>query len=127
MAINIAGLAVKLRTKLLTVLDSLTASEKLQRVTKALNSSNPEAATEMVEQLSTREQLEKLFAEEDALKAILPTLNGCCFSVNQSLKRVLNKAIEEKSFATDLDSDFAKAASHLQSMLCQELCASYGN
>lgn len=32
-----------------------------------------------------------------------------------------------KQYATDLDTDFAQAASALQSMLCKELCASYGN
>ena len=61
------------------------------------------------------------------LKELLPTLNSCCFVVNQSLKKVLNKAFNEKAFLEDLDDDFSIAASALQSMLCRELCASYGS
>ena len=47
--------------------------------------------------------------------------------MNQSLKRVLQTAIRQKQFSNDLDNDFSKAASSLQSMICQELCASYGD
>ena len=47
--------------------------------------------------------------------------------MNQSLKRVLQTAIRQKQFSNDLDNDFSKAASSLQSMICQELCAAYGD
>ena len=78
-------------------------------------------------QLSDRDSLTKLFSDTNDLKTLLPALNGCCFVVNQSIKRILNKALTLKEYAPDLDTDFASAASDLQSMLCRELCASYGD
>ena len=47
--------------------------------------------------------------------------------VNQSLKQVLSKAVNEKVYSSDLNTDFAQSASSLQSMICQELCAAYGS
>ena len=78
-------------------------------------------------QLANRESLSKLFSDTTDLKDLIPALNGCCFTVNQSLKRILNDAVTLKQYGTDLDTDFAQAASTLQSMLCKELCASYGD
>ena len=78
-------------------------------------------------QLATKEELAKLFGDSTQLSQLLPALNGCCFVVNQSLKKVLSKAVSEKVYTNDLDADFAQAASSLQSMICQELCAAYGS
>ena len=58
-------------------------------------------------QLANRESLSKLFSDTTDLKDLIPALNGCCFTVNQSLKRILNDAVTLKQYGTDLDTDFA--------------------
>lgn len=78
-------------------------------------------------QLANRDELSKLLSDTKDLRELLPTLNSCCFIVNQSLKKVLNRAFKEKVFPDELEDDFAVAAATLQSMLCKELCASYGS
>lgn len=40
---------------------------------------------------------------------------------------MFSAAINEKKFEIELDSDLAKAAATLQSLMCEELCASYGD
>jgi hypothetical protein len=125
--INISNLSKVVLNTLLSTLDSLSAQEKLKQISSGLNSSNPESVHQLIVQLTNREALNRLFSDTTDLKNLLPTLNGCCFAVNQSLKRVLNKAVSEKQFGTDLDTDFSQAASALQSMLCRELCAAYGD
>ena len=113
MQINISNLNKVVLKTLLSALDSLSAQDKLKQISTGLNSSNPELVQQLIMQLTNREALNKLFSDPTDLKNLLPTLNGCCFAVNQSLKRVLNKAVDEKQFTTDLDTDFAQAASAL--------------
>jgi len=64
-------------------------------------------------QLNNKEALEKLFSDAENLGDFLPTLNSCCFIINQSLKKVLNKAFTQKIFLNDLEDDFGTAASSL--------------
>jgi len=111
--INISNLSKVVLKTLLSTLDALSSQDKLKQISTGLNSSNPESVHQLVVQLTNREALNKLFSDVIDPKDLLPTLNGCCFAVNQSLKRVLNKAVSEKQFTTDLDTEFAQAASAL--------------
>ena len=79
-----------------------------------------------MDKLSQPDQLKSLFSNVDNLDLLL-TLNGCCFTVNQSLKSVITAAVKNKTFAGELDSDYAQSAAFLQSALCKELCACYGD
>ena len=94
--INISHLAKQVVKILLSALDSLSASEKLKKISEGLNSSSPESVQQLMIQLSDRDSLTKLFSDTTNLKNLLPALNGCCFAVNQSMKRILNKALTLK-------------------------------
>lgn len=115
--INIATLAAKTSKIITQMSDTSSPEEKLGLISSALNSSTPESASQMILQLSDKIPLQRLFSGQSQLKDLLSTLNGCCFTVNQSLKRVLQKAIRQKEFSTDLDNEFSKNTSLLQSML----------
>lgn len=71
------------------MLDSVSAGEKLQRISSGLNSSSPESVEILMVMLADKSEMSKLFSDTAELKDLLPALNGCCFVVNQSLKRVL--------------------------------------
>jgi hypothetical protein len=108
-------------------LDNVSPAEKLTLIQSKLNSANPEQALDLMMKLADEDELRKLFAEPGTLSDLLLVLNSCCFTVNQKLKGLLSDAITQRVFKTDLDSDFAQSAASLQSKLCKELCASYGD
>lgn len=112
---------------IMVYLDTVSPAEKLTRIQAQLNSANPEQALGLMMKLADEGELRALFAEPGALSDLLLVLNSCCFTVNQQLKGLLSEAITQRVFKTDLDSDFAQAAASLQSKLCRELCASYGD
>jgi len=71
------------------MLDSISAGEKLKRISSSLNSSSPESVQNLMIRLADKNEMSKLFSDTAELKDLLPALNGCCFVVDQSLKRVL--------------------------------------
>lgn len=89
MAINCANVAKPLFRALSATLDTITAGDKLSSIQSGLNSSSPESVHSLMVALASKEEMTKLFADPRGLKDLLPALNGCCFTVNQSLKRVL--------------------------------------
>ena len=78
-------------------------------------------------QLADPEELRRLISNPDQLGNLLPVLNRCCFMINQSFKKTLSAIIKDKSVYPELDNEFAKSASLLQSRLIRELCACYGD
>ena len=110
MSIKIVDLAKTLGTHLLAALDSVAAPEKLHRIAVELNTKTPESARELMITLASKDELAKLFTDCTQLGDLLPALNGCCFLINQSLKRVLSKAVREKEYSSDLDDKFRQAA-----------------
>ena len=99
-------------------MDSTTPVEKLAAIATDLSTSSPGSSKKLMDQLSNKDELTKLFGDSTQLSQLLPTLNGCCLMVNQSLKQVLSKAVNEKVYSSDLNTDFAQSASSLQSMIC---------
>ena len=87
--------------------DDVPAAEKLQKIAASLNTSSPENAMSYMVSLTDKDELTKLYSDTGKLSHLLPVINGCCLVVNQSLKRVLASAIQEKNFAQELDNDFS--------------------
>ena len=83
---------------MLQTLDNVSATEKLNRVSKSLASSVPEEALANMQQLATKDEMKKLFSNMDDLAELPQTLNLSCFVVNQSIKRVFSAAVNEKKF-----------------------------
>ena len=99
MSIKIVDLAKTLGTHLLAALDSVAAPEKLHRIAVELNTKTPESARELMITLASKDELAKLFTDCTQLGDLLPALNGCCFLINQSLKRVFSSQSGRKSTA----------------------------
>ena len=110
-AINLT--AQEIRSLILKSLDSMTASQKLEKIHELLNSAEPSQAESLIEKLADEDALKSLFKKKDDLGNLLPVLNRCCFLINQSMKRVLTSAIKEKKFEVDLDDQFSKSVSQL--------------
>ena len=46
--------------------------------------------------LSDTDALRKLFGDTENIDGMLQVLNGCCFTINQRLKQLLEAAVSEK-------------------------------
>ena len=77
--------------------------------------------------ISDTEVISRLFSDHSNIGDLLNVLNSSCFTVNQRFKYLLRIAITKKEFQDGLDTEISKASATLQSRLCKELCASYGD
>ena len=127
MSINYAATAHTLYGFLLKASTSQSPVEMLELIAKDLSSTTPEAAIPAMESLSNAEQLQTLISKLTDPKDFMLTLNICCLTINKSIKELLQEAVQRVNLRTELDSELAKSAANLQSMMVRELCACYGD
>lgn len=110
-------MAERLAETIRTLADSMSPSAKLEKIAQGLNSSDPASVNDLCKQLAERKELKKLFSKTDGLEHVLTTVNGCCFSINQSLKKLFASSIKSKEYQSDKLTEFDHAVARLQSSL----------
>ena len=129
MSMNLAQEAKNLKAVIAVSTDAGDVVEMLNESHRSLQQKDETKAIKFMDKLADENNAKSLFSSKniDELKNFLETLNDCCFQVNQSLKQVITKAVTQKEFASELDTEFAQSAAKLQSTLSKELCGAYGD